>query len=84
MTIVNEALMGRKVKDKYTGFEGHATAYTVFENGCVQWLLTRQNKDDKVETEWFDEQRLEGISEPIEPSRVQSGGGHGTEHGGLR
>lgn len=82
-TYINTVLMGQRVRDRHTGFEGTATAYTVFENGCVQWCIEAK-EGDKLVTHWFDEQRLEGISERIEPSRVKSGGGHQTEHGGLR
>jgi hypothetical protein len=51
--------LGRKVKDKVTGFAGIATARTEYMNGCVRVLVEAKcNKDGKSPSEWFDEQRL--------------------------
>ena len=84
MSNVNADLMGRRVRDRHTGFEGVATAYTVFENGCVQWCIEPPQKDGKkLDTHWFDEQRVELIGSPTPASAVASGGGE-REHGSLR
>jgi hypothetical protein len=56
--------LGRKYKDKITGFEGVATGYVIYISGCNQALLSPQIRDGKVEEcRWFDEQRLDQIGD---------------------
>lgn len=43
----NRVMLGDKVKDRITGFEGIVTARTEFLYGCVRVNVTRQNKVDK-------------------------------------
>ena len=52
--------LGKKYKDKITGFKGTATGRTAFLTGCVRILLTRStlNKEGKPVEEWFDEVNL--------------------------
>ena len=52
--------MGRKVKDKITGFTGIVTGYVSYISGCNQVLITPSvDKDGKIkESEWVDEQRV--------------------------
>jgi hypothetical protein len=59
--------MGRKYRDKITGFEGVATGYVEYITGCNQVLLAPRVKEDgnKVGSEWYDEQRLELVGEEI-------------------
>lgn len=53
--------LGDKYRDKLTGYEGSVTAEYTFISGCVQYCLTRLDKDGKVQDEVFDEQRLEKV-----------------------
>lgn len=54
-------LMGKKAKDKLTGFTGTITAHAEYMTGCDQFLLQPPVKDgsEYVNPIWFDEQRLE-------------------------
>lgn len=55
-------VLGYKVRDKITGFEGVATGYVTYISGCNQvWIAPfGLDKDGKArESHWFDEQRLE-------------------------
>ena len=53
-------IIGKKVKDDLTGFEGTATAYCQYITGCNQVLVTPKGTDSSKHTEsfWIDEQRL--------------------------
>ncbi len=52
--------LGRKVKDKVTGFAGVTTGFVTYITGCNQALVAAPSKDGKPgDTNWFDEQRLE-------------------------
>ena len=52
-------MLGKKVKDKITGFVGIATARVEYINGCVQYEITPLVKDgDMRKSYWLDEQRL--------------------------
>ncbi len=60
---------GDKVTDSVSGFSGTLTARTVYDNGCVKWLVEgRMREDGKLPTQWFDEQRL------FDGSKVKGGG----------
>jgi hypothetical protein len=54
------AVLGKKVKDKITGFEGIATGYVQYLTGCNQVLVTPKigKSGEHKEPHWFDEQRL--------------------------
>lgn len=56
-------IVGRKVKDVITGFEGVVPGYVTYISGCNQALVVPPVANDGklVEAEWFDEQRLERI-----------------------
>jgi len=66
--------LGRKVKDRITGFEGIAIAETTYLNGCHQFLIdSGLNKDGEMkDREWVDAVQLKvtgrGVSfdEPVE------------------
>ena len=62
--------LGIKVKDNVTGFEGMATARTVYLFGCVRVLVEPMQLKDglPIDAQWFDEQRL------TEQSEATSGG----------
>ena len=51
-------VLGQKYRDSITGAEGTATSRTEFLYGCVRVCLERVDKDGKIQTEYFDEQRL--------------------------
>jgi hypothetical protein len=65
--------LGKKVKDKITGFEGIVTGVASYLYGCDQYLVTPPAKDGaKVDAYWFDEGRLEVIGQGILPEEVQT------------
>lgn len=52
--------LGVKAKDKITGFAGTVTGRAQYLTGCDQYLLNPPAKDGAlVDSQWFDEQRLE-------------------------
>lgn len=53
--------LGNAVRDRVTGFAGHATAYTQSLSGCTQYCITPQAEPGKAYPEgiWLDWQRLE-------------------------
>jgi hypothetical protein len=56
--------LGSKVRDTLTGFSGMLTGRTEWLYGCIRLGIDpcKVNKDGKpIETEWFDEQRVEVI-----------------------
>lgn len=58
--------LGSKVKDTLTGFEGIATGRTEWLYGCVRITIEpdKLDKDGKcIPSEWFDEQRVELVTE---------------------
>ena len=66
-------LLGKKAKDKITGFEGILTAKAQYLYGCTQYCLTPPAKDGKTLTsEWFDEGRIEVIGEGVAPEEVRA------------
>lgn len=67
------SLLGYKVQDVVTGFEGVATSLNFDLYGCVQAIVTPPiNADEKkAESRWFDTKRLSRISlEPVMPVPV--------------
>ena len=60
--------LGKRYKDTISGFEGVATGVADYLYGCRSVQLSG-GTDGKVESEWFDEQRLEGVT-----STATSGG----------
>ncbi len=62
-------LLGRKYRDKITGFTGIATGYVDYISGCNQALLAPRigDKGEFIESQWLDVQRLE-LLEGIEIS----------------
>ena len=59
--------IGRRVKDRITGFEGVVTGYCEYITGCNQALIAPPTKDDGefVESRWFDEQRLVQLGDEV-------------------
>ena len=60
-----EDLLGKKAKDKITGFEGIITSKHVYLTGCTQYgIQPVVDKDGKVpERNYFDEGRIEIIGD---------------------
>lgn len=56
----NDLVLGQKVEDVITGFTGTATGVCSYISGCTQVLVVPKYKEDgtKIESEWFDIQRL--------------------------
>lgn len=65
-------VLGTKVKDKITGFEGIAVSRTTYLYGCVRVCVEPQGLHDgkPIESQYFDEQRLEDV-----PTAVTGGPG---------
>jgi hypothetical protein len=64
---------GKQGRDKVTGFVGLITAVTYYMYGCAQVYLNPpiDKEGKKQEGGWFDEGRIEIISEGINPDSVQ-------------
>jgi hypothetical protein len=69
-------ILGKKVKDKITGFEGIATSKHIYITGCNQYGVQPSiDKDGKIpDPKWFDEGRLEIIGPGITSAEVKSDG----------
>jgi len=65
--------LGKKGKDKVTGFEGILIARSQWVTGCDQYLLSPKAKKDEVkDANWFDEGRIEIIGTGIAPKKITS------------
>lgn len=61
----NEIILGNRVKDIYTGFEGIAIGRTDWLYGCSRIAIEpTELKDGKpIDVVWFDEQRVQIVQE---------------------
>jgi len=67
--------LGSRVKCKYTGFEGTALCRIEFINGCVQYGVQPDAKDNKLEEEMsIDVQSLEVVKTPKPVKKKPTGG----------
>lgn len=71
--------MGDRLKDRVNGFEGVVTGITLYQNGCLQYLLTPTKLKDTGEiheSAWQDEQRLVPVetSKKAQPEAGKLGG----------
>lgn len=59
-------MLGKKAKDKITGFTGVITGFVEYISGCNQYLLCPPVKDDGTAIDgcWFDVQRCEILEAP--------------------
>ena len=65
--------LGKKARDKVTGFEGIIIGMTVYLFGCNVYGLAPKAKDGKVgDTLWFDEGRIEITGKGVEPASVKA------------
>ncbi len=63
--------LGKKVKDKITGFVGIAVGYCSYLTGCNQYGVAPPVKDGKIcDTSWFDEGRIEVIGKGVSVGKV--------------
>lgn len=60
-------MLGRKFKDRVTGFEGTCTGVADYISGCSQALIipTVGEKGEFRPGEWFDVQRLEATGAEV-------------------
>ena len=67
-------LLGKKAKDKITGFEGIITGKAIYLFGCSQYSIAPSvDKEGKCKTsEWFDEGRIEVIGKGVAPEEVRA------------
>jgi hypothetical protein len=65
--------LGIEVKDKITGFQGIVVVRSQHMFGCNTYgVMPQALKDGKrIDTDWFDEGRLERVSMGIQPADVQ-------------
>jgi hypothetical protein len=74
--------LGSKVKDHYTGFSGIATGRTEWLYGCSRICIecTKLKDGKPIESQWFDEQRVDIIEEKsaviADHSKAKIGGPH--------
>lgn len=63
--------LGKKARDKITGFEGIITGRCQYLTGCDQYGLVPPVRDGKIEQcQWFDEGRIEVIGDGITADQV--------------
>lgn len=62
--LVGEPLLGDRLRDRITGFQGIAIAKTDWLNQCVRWTIQSEERTDngKSITETFDEIDVELIA----------------------
>lgn len=72
-------MLGKKARDKITGFVGVVTARAEYLYGCAQFCLVPavNDKGEMQEGRWFDEGRLEviGVGVAAEDVRGSKPGG---------
>lgn len=67
------SILGKKAKDKVTGFEGIIVGRIEYLFGCNQYGIAPEAKDGKVnETNWFDEGRIEVLGPGVTAEEVQT------------
>lgn len=67
-----DSLLGKKAKDKVTGFEGIIIGRAEYLFGCAQYGIVAPAKDGVTKgAEWFDEGRIEVTGEGIDPASVK-------------
>ncbi|MCY1290512.1 hypothetical protein D9M70_396610 [compost metagenome] len=63
--------LGKRARDKITGFEGIVTGRAQYLTGCDQYVLAPPAKDGNLSRgEWFDEGRLMVLGDGIRPEEV--------------
>ena len=70
-------MLGKKVRDKITGFEGVAVAKTEWLYGCIRYgVQGLKVKEDGTlsEAQWFDEPQLTEVEEVLENKKEKKYG----------
>lgn len=69
-------VLGSKVRDQITGFEGIATSRIEYITGCVQFGVLPPIKADGAypNCEYIDEQRLDVLAPPVGTASRPAGG----------
>ena len=63
--------LGKKARDKISGFEGVITGRAQYLTGCDQYVLAPPIKNGEMQkSEWFDEGRIEVIGEGVSAEDV--------------
>jgi hypothetical protein len=63
--------LGKRARDKITGFEGIIIGMITYLFGCQQYGIAPKAKDGKLEdSHWFDVGRVEILGEGITPESV--------------
>lgn len=71
------AFLGKRARDKFTGFEGRITAHVEYLSGGHRYGIEVLKKDGSLEEQWFDENRIKIIGEGVDAFLVapdQNGG----------
>lgn len=64
--------LGKKARDKITGFEGIITGRTQYLYGCDQYCIVPPARDGEIRSgEWFDEGRILVLGNGVAPSEVR-------------
>lgn len=73
--------LGKKAKDRVTGFTGVITGRSDFIAGCRQYCLAPPiNAEGKiVDSHWFDEERIDIIGDGVSLTATKTGGPTGSE-----
>lgn len=76
--------LGKKAKDKITGFEGIIIGKCIYLYGCAQYGINPKvdKEGKKQELGWFDEGRVQIVGDGIAPEevRVEENGCENREH----
>jgi len=68
--------LGKKAKDKITGFTGIIIGKCIYLFGCAQYGIAAQTfdkeKSKRGDTEWFDEGRIEILGDGINAREVKA------------
>lgn len=65
-------LMGKKARDKITGFTGIITGHCYYLYGCDQYCLVPPTSYGKLlDSHWFDSGRIEVIGPGVMPEEVR-------------
>ncbi len=72
-----EDTLNAALRDTVSGFTGTGTGYAVYSTGCEQVCLTpKVDKDGKrQESEWFDIERVETVSDSLAKVGTSPSGG---------
>lgn len=65
--------LGKKARDKITGFEGILIGHCRYLTGCDQYGIVPPAKDGEVKnSQWFDEGRIEIVGDGVTSAAVAS------------